>query len=372
MARFSPKLESRSWRLLVGIGPAAVGIGIGLRQALVWRSEGASRAAPWWSLFVASILIVVLVLALEAAGGSARSPNEVRAKYGWLSVVIGADGYLSTSKTQVMLWSFGFAFALAFLGMLVAFGAVGPDGKALTADTIFNGNDQWDKYLLLLGGPFAAGVLAKGIVVTKTTGGTLQTGAGAAASPAVKASSTSPPGPAPSATDVITNNTGDLDLVDTQYFLFNLVAILYVGAVFISNAGRGDFKLPDIPSTLLALTGLSAATYVANKAAQKSAPAISDVSPGPLTPRASLVISGVNFRPAGYTDADAMAATRVVISSNDASGSAENSITLAPGEVTALRVTATVPSGLAAGRAKLRVITAANVATSDFPVIVGS
>jgi hypothetical protein len=164
-----------------------------------------------------------------------------------------------------------------------------------------------DKYLILLGGPFAAAVLAKGIVSAKTTSGTLQVPANQAASiDAVSAPVTPAAGSAkpPEVSDIVANNPGELDLVDTQYLVFNLVLFVYAAGTFISNTGNANFRLPDLPATLLGLTSLSALTYVGNKAAQRSAPGISGVTHASDAAGIDIVITGTNLRPPGTSMSD--------------------------------------------------------------------
>jgi hypothetical protein len=62
--------------------------------------------------------------------------------------------------------------------------------------------------------------------------------------------------------DIVANDQGDLDLGDTQYFLFNLVAL----AAFFIAFFRDPTQQPVLPDTLVGLTSASAAAYVAKKA----------------------------------------------------------------------------------------------------------
>ena len=71
--------------------------------------------------------------------------------------------------------------------------------------------------------------------------------------------------------DLIMNDNGDTDLVDTQYALFTLVAVaFFVGTLVVItldslHGSRAVVGLPQIPAALLGLTSLSALTYVGNK-----------------------------------------------------------------------------------------------------------
>jgi hypothetical protein len=226
--------------------------------------------------------LLVLVL-LELAGR--KDGNSVRSKYGFLDVIIGEDGRVSTSSTVVLAWSIIFASALVVMTSMVVFGYLQP-GQA------FQGGSSWDAYLLLLGGPFAAAVIAKGIVSYQTQNdptaksGTLATAGTANAMTAVTAVQ-------PTATDILNGDSGAPSLVDTQYSIFSLIAVLYFAGLFIANldkfaagavsAGNAQW-LPSIPSALLGLTSLSAMTYVVNKAVQTQGLRIVSFSPNPAPP----------------------------------------------------------------------------------------
>jgi hypothetical protein len=163
-------------------------------------------------------------------------PNRTRRRF-WY-IFLGTDDRVSTSKVQFALWTLALAYALL---VIVFHDAVYPPG-ALDP-----------RYLLLLGFPAAAAVSAKAITVGQITSGT---------------ASKSPPefkkkNPGTAIKDIVANDEGDLDLGDTQYFIFTLVAL---AAFFIAFA-HDPTKLPVLPDTLVGLTSASAAAYVAKKAA---------------------------------------------------------------------------------------------------------
>lgn len=68
--------------------------------------------------------------------------------------------------------------------------------------------------------------------------------------------------PATAVKDIVANDQGDLDLGDTQYFIFTLVAL----AAFFIAFFHDPTKLPVLSDTLVGLTSASAAAYVAKKA----------------------------------------------------------------------------------------------------------
>ena len=156
------------------------------------------------------------------------------------SLYVGADGRWSTSKVQALLWTYAIVFALVALFVADHLGLESGQGGELS----FSGIEFREEYLLLLGGPFAAAVLAKGIMTTKVENGTI----------------TKPEAPTEKSAvtgfrEVISDDGGNVDLVDFQYFLFNLVALSFFLVAFLPNLGEG---LPELPQFLVGLTSTSA------------------------------------------------------------------------------------------------------------------
>jgi hypothetical protein len=71
-------------------------------------------------------------------------------------LVLGKDGRWSTSKLQVLLWTYAVLFAVASIFWADVLG-VGDGLRSLKDQK----SEDWDIYLILLGGPFAALVLAR-------------------------------------------------------------------------------------------------------------------------------------------------------------------------------------------------------------------
>lgn len=202
-----------------------------------------------------------------------QSLGQTGSRKGIFRPIIGGDGRFSTSLTQLGLWTLAAGTGFAFLlGRAMFEGA--PLGKVLPAGT-------WDDYLILLGGPFAAAVLAKGVVSYKLDAGTLQKSEPAR----------------PELSQIATNDQGSADLVDNQYLLFNIIALGYFVIQICATA-----VLPTIPPTLLAMTSGTAALYVANKAAQRNAPLITSVTPNSAAPGERVTVLGANFDPADQND----------------------------------------------------------------------
>ena len=243
-----------------------------LGTIVFWTGHGSHEHQLGKALLVVSIFLVVVVFFVWWASSS----NPIAARQiGPLQIILGADGRLSTSKAVVGLWTVILAMSLVFLSGMTWFAAASPG-------TSFSGS--WDAYFLLLGGPFAAAVASKGIVTSKIAGNVAAPtpipvkktvnaaasesaiGGGAAGAPATV-------GGKPHPRDIIANDTGDTDLVDTQYVIFTLVAVVYFAGALINNmvlyahkASPTTIGLPAIPSALLGLTSAAALTYVGKKA----------------------------------------------------------------------------------------------------------
>ncbi|MGZ4436475.1 MAG: hypothetical protein ACXVW6_02470, partial [Nocardioidaceae bacterium] len=288
------------------------------------RAHDTHHTHVGWAVVFASALVwvafVLLGLAARPRAGQGRA-----GRLGWVSVLLGADGRLSTSKSAIWLWTAGVAYALLFVTGIAVF----VDTSATLASS------AWEEYLLLLGGPFGAGVLAKYAVVTKLNNGTIgKTLIPGAAQPT--AAGHAAIGRSPQVSDVVSNDNGSLDVVDAQYFVFNLVAFAYAAGTFLTNNFNhlvvdGKYALPSIPSPLLALSGAAAATYVANKAIQKDSPAIDSVVPSEeVRPGDSVLVRGVNLVTGDLGATVAAAQTRVWLTPGTTEAAAGTPVTVAP------------------------------------------
>ncbi|MGH2937338.1 MAG: hypothetical protein ACRDPE_04370, partial [Solirubrobacterales bacterium] len=141
-------------------------------------------------------------------------------------LVVGQDKRVSTSKVQALIWTYAIG---GVLFSIVASHWVGfEDGyKAITAPGF-----EWAPYLVLLGGPFLAAVAARGL-----TGS--QVASGQAAKPPAKDGA--------SVKQVFTDDDGNTDLIDSQYLLFNLIAVVFFVVSFLIKPGAG---MPVIPTIL--------------------------------------------------------------------------------------------------------------------------
>jgi hypothetical protein len=198
---------------------------------------------------VAFVLVVLLVLAVLGGDDPWRLGKNGRAPV--RAMLMGADRRLSTSKVTAFAWTMAIIYALATVSAI-----------AIITDVSFSSmvTQLSEGYLLLLGGPFAALVLAKGITVSRLNNGTL-------CKPRASV-------PTFSAKDLTSNDMGQTDLVDFQFLAFNVLGLAYVLVRFSFAPHSG---LPDLPSAFAGLTSISALTYTANKAVSGSTPTIHSV-----------------------------------------------------------------------------------------------
>jgi len=224
------------------------------------------------SYVLAAVCLIVFLVVLWFVCGTKSydpaqrqpAPADTSRRRVWY-MFLGTDDRVSTSKVQFAFWTLALSYAL----LVIAFhDAVYPSG---TLDP---------RYLLLLGFPAGAAVSAKAITVGQISGGAVTKNP-----PKFKKKT-----PGEAVKDIVANDQGDLDLGDTQYFLFTLIAL----AAFFIAFFHDPTKLPVLPDTLVGLTSASAAAYVAKKAASPAPMKITAVSPqkGPAATTVKIFGSG--------------------------------------------------------------------------------
>lgn len=262
----------------------------------------------WWAALIALLALLLMlgaahlvVRSAQDKSGDARSgpPSAVRQRRrGIKSLVIGTDGRASTSKLQVVMWTFAVFYALVFLlawGRSTGCGSTGlsasaraqcaqaPPARAAFSNLV--NHPLQPAYYVLLGFPLTAAVAAKALVTSKVADGTL-------VKPPADQTGTSQ-----GLSEIVSNDQGETDLVDFQYLAFNLLTLAFFALEFLTRPASG---LPDLPPTLIALAGLSAATYTTKKALETSpTPTISKVVPTriPLTAGTHIIIAGGDLGP---------------------------------------------------------------------------
>jgi hypothetical protein len=237
---------------------------------------------------------------MSLAAAKANSDNNVRfRRQGLKAAFVGADGRVSTSKSQVFLWT---AFLIAGFTYLLILTRSYPGGTLFTRAVTTNWHPE---YLVLVGLPVAAATIAAGAVkgsnsgigpVSKSDAAAVVANA-AQGVPATQLTHTSLSGvqiktlgssprlymrdPVPAnvrgfltgLAELVTNDDGTLAWPDLQYTAFTIVTLISFCAQLVANPATG---LPPVPAALLTLMGVSSAGYVANKVV-----AVQGTVPGP-------------------------------------------------------------------------------------------
>jgi hypothetical protein len=182
------------------------------------------------------------------AGGHGKCPRLPWGRSLWL----GTDQRVSTSKTTAYVWTYSVA------GAILSFIVAGWIGHWEGFDALKrSGLDA--EFALLIGGPIGAAIIAKGVVSSQVADGTTAKPAADGANP----------------TQLVQDDNGDVSLGDTQYVLFNFIALVFFYGELVR---RPDLGMPTIPDVLVGLTSVAAVGYVANKTLNGPS-AISSVAP---------------------------------------------------------------------------------------------
>jgi hypothetical protein len=226
-----------------------------------------------------------------------------------------------------------------------------PLGHSFEDNFLKKGLDQ--TYLLLLGFPLGAAVTAKAITTSKVASGTV-------VKPEKGAPGTTPTSPV---AEVVSDDDGSADLGDYQYLLFTLLAIVYFLAQFLAHPAKG---LPVMPDTLVALTGLSAAAYIAKKGVYRDPPILLNVDPPQAPPGDQVRLYGSKLAaattPGQAADPAARPASSVLFGTT-------------PGVVVSAdpdggRLVAEVPRRLQAGATKVSVVRPPGATSEELPFAV--
>jgi hypothetical protein len=225
-----------------------------------WQRPGWHWAYLWSILF---LLLPTLIGLLVWVSPSTKHPRPI------VDFISGLDGKWSTSKAGVLLWTGAVWFA--FLTILFHTHGDGLKHAVLKGE-----------YFVVLGIPAAAAIAAKGITTNKVN-------AGAVDKPKADGHSD----PITGVGELVSDDSGRTDLLDFQYFGFNLILLGFFFLAFFGHPGRG---LPNLPDTLLAVSGVSAATYVGKKGlSDEAGPTIRSIVPPKASVGQSIRILGVNL-----------------------------------------------------------------------------
>ncbi|MEA2160465.1 MAG: hypothetical protein QOD66_2845 [Solirubrobacteraceae bacterium] len=227
----------------------------------------AAEAGRWGLIIAVAALLLALPVLLWLLGftvhvvrvagskiGVSQDPGRLNVPFVGIAhgAIIGADRRVSTSKTVAVAWTYAVAGGLLSLVIAKWMGHGHAYGEQVK-------HGLQGAYALLIGGPIGAAILARGIVSTQVDRG--------ASKPAASSAQ---------AADIVTNDSGDTDLGDLQYVLFNTVALVFFFGEFWAKPQLG---LPTIPDVLLGLTSVSAVGYVAKKSLASGALRVVKVAP---------------------------------------------------------------------------------------------
>jgi hypothetical protein len=193
---------------------------------------------PSWGQAEVWALVILLIPSLFLRRGGTRFVA---------GLLLGKDRRWSTSKASVVLWTYAILFA--FIAILLHTRGDGLDDVKLS-----------DQYLLLLGIPAAAAVTAAGVTQSNVASGKL-----------TKTPAAEPPSAVEGAGQLVSDDAGNADLLDAQYLAFSLLLLAYFLMQFLAAE---SVELPNLPDTLVGLTGVSAASYVAKKSLEKDPPPV--------------------------------------------------------------------------------------------------
>jgi hypothetical protein len=198
----------------------------------------------------------------------AENPETKQVRRSWLgAMIVGRDHRSSTSKTVVFMWTLAIAWGLLSLFLAYLFGDPAPWEAQVKSGL-------QEEYLLLLGGPFAAAVLAKYLATGRS-----------------ETKLDAPVGEATPAQLVI-NDDGDADLGDFQYALFNVIALAFFLGAFLKNPSGG---FPLLPPLLTGLVLTSAGGYAGKKFLAQATPTLTSVVPAAARPGVSVQVFGTNL-----------------------------------------------------------------------------
>jgi hypothetical protein len=288
-----------------------------------WQTPSWNWAELWALLVLLALSSVPIEVPKKAAEGSGKKTAGL-----FVALLNGRDGRWSTSKAGAVLWTYAVWFV--FIATLLHTNGKGVEHAILK-----------QQYLVLMGIPIAAAVVAKGLTQSKVESGKIATKA--------------PDGIETKTADgigqLVTDDSGQPDLLDFQYFGFNLILLGYFFTRFL---GHQDLGLPDLPDSLVALSGVSAAGYLGKKGLQRDTdPVITAIDEQSAEAGQTIRIHGTNFATANDQTVRVEVAGRIVAGAN---------LTVGDNDTT---VEAAIPAGVPPGPAEVRVINSRGAKSSS-------
>jgi hypothetical protein len=297
--------------------------------------DGLHWPGRYWAFWLAAVLLSIVTFGLHFFSlRGADEATKASPRRGLFYLVVGADGRVSTSKLQVILWTYAIAFV--FVGVILR-----GDASAIPTDIE-------PQYLFLLGIPVIGAAGASLITSQKLEGGQI------AKVPVEETGETSndAPGPLAGLGQVVSDDQGRGDVGDFQYFIFNVVGLVYF---FVELLATPNSTLPVLPDTLVALTGASALAYLTKKGVISDTPLLNSITPTRVAPGEEIQLSGQHFSMTPSSAAAQDEGPTVLIDGRPAT-------VVAAGPAF---IRAKVPSDTAEGTVKVRVHSASGLETED-------
>jgi hypothetical protein len=262
--------------------------------------------------------------------GEARADKVRKQRRSWLAaIVVGKDNRTSTSKTMAFLWTLAIVWGL--LALMIAAWLKDRTGWDYQTDEL----GFQEEYLLLLGGPYAAAILAKTVTSARS-----------------ETKTDAEPGDA-NVAQLVTDDKGDAELGDFQYVLFGLLTLAFFIGDFVGDTEHG---FPVLPALLTGLALTSVAGYSAKKLLAEATPKMTAVVPTRSAPLGDVQIYGADLTiPAGVSGAGADAPPTVTLAGTPVP------VTSHEKHLGNDRVTFNVPQTAAAGTAPIGVTRADGV-----------
>jgi hypothetical protein len=327
--------------LIAGVALATLTLFLALagRKDLVAQAGGSytvpntSPGAPAGATTTVTVEAGTVIPRNQAEAAAAGNVVSKEVKRSWLGgLVVGVDNRVSTSKSIAFAWTIAVTFGLLSLVVAIWLGDHEPWDLQVK-------RGLQEEYLLLLGGPYAAAILAK--YATSNQADTKTTGAVGGAAPA----------------QLVTNDSGDTDLGDFQYVLFNAIGLMFFFGDFIGDLDKG---FPDLPPILTGLMLTSTGGYAAKKLLQQAAPTLISVVPGSQAPGQTVQVFGTNLDlPGSAADSEQPLTPTVLVGTKPATVSAH---ALVLGNDC---LTVTVPGDATIGSAPISVARADGVQAKD-------
>lgn len=247
------------------------------------------------------------------------------------ALIVGKDHRTSTSKTVVFAWTLAIAFGL--LSLLIAMWLGDKTPWENQVDEVLQ-----PEYLLLLGGPFAAAVLAK-----------------AATTRDAESKTDAPVGEARAA-QLVTDDDGNAELGDFQYVLFHLIALAFFLGAFLREFENG---FPQLPELLTGLVLTSTAGYAGKKFLERPAPTVMSVVPAAAKKGATVHVFGTNLAvPSNANDAGGPPRPMVLV------GSVKGAVTAQDVVLGNDRLTVRIPAKAAPGQTTITAVRGDGVTAS--------